>query len=274
MWREDGWEAQWRIGVITPHADVGPESELRAMAPSEIGIHAARVPLGVYRAPGGTMDPTIALKPVRAFAEAPELDTAVELLAAAPVHAIAYAFTSSAYVLGTAGEAAMLDRLRGRSGGIPIVATCAAAVEALRAMNVGRIALFDPPWFDVELNTLGRRYYESAEFEVVSSSPCDLPSGQALIQPADLYESIRAQVPDSAEALVLGGNGFRAVGVIDALETNTGKPVISPNQVLLWAALRSAGAPPSLVEGYGRVFSIGASKSNGSVRAMRPRDSA
>jgi maleate isomerase len=27
-WKRDGWEATVRIGVLTPHADVGPESEL------------------------------------------------------------------------------------------------------------------------------------------------------------------------------------------------------------------------------------------------------
>jgi maleate isomerase len=256
MWRPDGWEARWRIGVVAPHADVGPESEMQAMAPPDVGIHGARVPLGVYRASGAGMDPTISLEPVRAFAEAPELDEAVEQLAAAPIHAIAYAFTSSAYVIEESGEAAMLERLRGRSGGIPIVATCAAAVDALRAMLVQRIALFDPPWFDDNLNSLGRRYYESAGFEVVFSSPCDLPSGQALIQPGDLFDWIRTRVPDSADAVVLGGNGFRAVGIIEALEQDTGRPVLTPNQVLLWAALRAAGAPTSFIHCYGRVFSL------------------
>lgn len=120
MWRLDGWDARWRIGVITPHADVGPESEFRAMAPEEIGVHAARVPLGVYKRSRGEMGPTIGLEPVRAFAESPDLEEAVKLLAAAPLHVIAYAFTSSAYVLGAEGETAMVERLRARSGAVPV----------------------------------------------------------------------------------------------------------------------------------------------------------
>ena len=81
MWRADGWDARWRIGVLTPHADVGPESELRAMAPPDVGVHAARVPFGAMAA-GGAMDPTIPLAPVRGFAEPPHVDDAVALLAA------------------------------------------------------------------------------------------------------------------------------------------------------------------------------------------------
>jgi maleate isomerase len=92
----------------------------------------------------------------------------------------------------------------------------------------------------------------------VFSSPCDQPSGQALIQPGNLYGWIASRVPQPADAVVLGGNGFRAVGIIERLEADTGKPVVTPNQVPLWAALRAAGAPTSLVQGYGRVFSIDA----------------
>ena len=67
-WKRDGWEASVRIGVLTPHADVGPESELQAMAPPGVAIHATRVPFGAMAA-DGVMDPTIPLAPVRAFAE-------------------------------------------------------------------------------------------------------------------------------------------------------------------------------------------------------------
>src|SRR6185503_10570338 len=123
--------------------------------------------------------------PVREFAEPPHVDDAVDLLASAPLHAIAFGFTSSAYVIGRAGEAAMVERLAGGAHGIPVVAASAACVSGLNALGAQRIALFDPPWFDVELSRLGRAYYESAGFEVVYASPCQLPSDQWLIAPAD-----------------------------------------------------------------------------------------
>lgn len=100
MWQPDGWEVRTRIGVLTPHADVGPESEIRAMAPETVGVHAARVPFGAM-ATGGAMDPTIPLAPIAAFVEPPHIDDAVSLLAAAPLAVIGIGFTSSAYVTGT-----------------------------------------------------------------------------------------------------------------------------------------------------------------------------
>ncbi|GAA0303128.1 hypothetical protein GCM10010302_47050 [Streptomyces polychromogenes] len=253
MWQPDGWDVRVRLGVLTPHADVGPESELRAMAPAGVGLHYARVPFGGMGR-GGVMEATIPLAPVRAFAEPPQVDDAAALLAAAPVAAIAYAFTSSSYVIGARGEAYMLARLRERAGGLPVVATCAAAVEALRALGAGRIALVDPPWFDETLNELGRGYYEEAGFEVPYAAPCGLPGGQAQVSPQGLHDWVAGRVGDAAEAVVIGGNGFRAVGAIEALEATLGRPVLTANQVLLWSALRAAGAGTDGVEGYGRLF--------------------
>ena len=115
VWQPDGWSWRARIGILTPHADIGPESEFQAMAPDGISIHAARVPLGVYT-PGGTMDPTIAEGHVRAFADPPLIDDAAELLAAAPLHAIVFGFISSSYVRGAADDAALKRRLEERTG--------------------------------------------------------------------------------------------------------------------------------------------------------------
>jgi maleate isomerase len=124
MWQPDGW-AQTRIGVLTPHADVWPEAEFGAMATDGISIHAARVPFGAYKS-DGTMDRTIADDPVRAFADPPLVDDAAELLASAPLHAIAYGFTSSSYVRGAADDAKLKERLERRTRGIPVVISCAA----------------------------------------------------------------------------------------------------------------------------------------------------
>jgi len=252
-WKHDGWDAQVRLGVLVPHAAVGPEAELQAMAPPGVTIHGTRVPFGAM-SPGGVMDPTIAIAPVRAFAEPPFVDDAAALLAASPLQAIAFANTGACYAIGFEGEAAMIARLATRTRGIPVLSTARASVEALRVLGASRIAIVNPPWFDAELDDLGRRYYTSAGFDVAYSSPCGLPSDQMKITPGDLYEWVRGHVPADADAVVIGGNGLRAVGTIAALEEDLRRAVLTANQVLLWAALRVAGGDARSVMGYGRVF--------------------
>ena len=90
---------------------------------------------------GRSDGPTIADDPVRGFADPPLVDEAAELLASAPLHAIVYAFTSSSYVRGAADDTKLKKRLETRTRGIPVIITCAAAVTALTALGVKRLAL-------------------------------------------------------------------------------------------------------------------------------------
>jgi maleate isomerase len=253
MWQPDGW-APTRIGVLTPERDVCPEAEFRAMGGAAVSIHAARVRQKTYD-PSEGADRTIAHDRVRAFADPPQVDDAVEALAAAPLHAIAYCFTSSSYVRGAADDDALKLRLEIQTHGIPVVITAAAAVAALSVLGVQRFALFSPPWFSADLVQQGARYFVSQGFEVLQSSPIGLPSDPQAIRPSDLYEWIRMRVSDRAEAVLIGGNGLRAVGVINALEEALNRPVLTANQVAFWQALLLTGTDVSIVN-YGQILKV------------------
>ena len=237
MWTDNGngWRA--RIGVLTPHFDLVPEFELCAMAPDGVSIHAARVQFGVSAGSA-----VVGADAVRAFSEPPYVDDATALLAEAPIDAIIYGFTSSSYLFGADADAALKKRLEKRSGGIPIVVPCDAAVAALQFCGASRLALINPPWFLEETDVLGAKYFRAQGFDVVYHGPAELefgelPSGQLVIQSGPLFEWVRTHVPDNADAVYIGGNGFRAIGAINSLEVELGRPVLTANQVALWQAL-------------------------------------
>jgi maleate isomerase len=252
-WSEDGWAPSTRIGVLVPHADVGPESEFRAMLPAGIGLHASRIPFAAMRA-GGEMDPKIPHGPVVSFTDPPFADDAAELLAAAPLDAIGCAFTSSAYKLGPRGEAAFMARLERRTRGIPLVSTCAAAVTALRDLGAERLALVNPPWFDTELDTLGAEYFAAQGFRVVHHGAYEIDGGPRTVTPDGLASRLTELVAVSGpDAVFVAGNGLRAVGVIERVERDTGVLVLTANQVLLRQTLRAA-LIPARIPGYGRLL--------------------
>lgn len=239
-WQPDGIGSLARIGVLTPDFDPVPESEMWAMAPRGVSIHASRVTWKWNHDP-------------REFAEAPQLDNAVDQLVALKPRAIAYAFISSSYALGAEAEGAQRIRLEKRAGGVSVILTCIAATEALRTFGAQRIALIHPPWFREETNAKGREYFRSQGFEVVfcERSAPERPFTEVL--PSEVYEWVRANVPPKAHAVVIGGNGLRAVGTIQALEENLRRPVLTANQVVLWGALRAVGVS-SKPSRYGRLF--------------------
>ncbi len=178
------------------------------------------------------------------------------LLASIPVSVIVYAFTGSSYILGVGGDEALKARLEARAPGIPVVIAASACCLALRAVGARRMALIHPPWFSADLDRRGAEYFQSQQFEVVHHAPAPLRSDFGEVHPAQIYDWARRNVPSSAEAVVIGGNGLRAIGAIEALEADLGRPVLSANQVALWHALRLAGVHAP-VGYYGRLFAAG-----------------
>lgn len=252
MWRPDGAGWRARIGVLTPHLDPVPESEFQAIAPEGVSIHATRVPLGIV-GPNGQIIPQVGPDVAQAFAEPPHVDNAAALLAAASLHVIVYAFTSSSYILGPNADAALKARLEARTQGIPVVISTSAACLALRALGARRIALIHPPWFTAETDQLGVQYFQSQGFDVVHHGSAPLRSDYGEIHPGQLYDWVRKKVPPSAEAVFIGGGGLRAIGAIEALEADLRRPVLSANQVAFWQALRLAGVHAP-VGPYGQLF--------------------
>src|SRR5438477_10934766 len=66
-------------------------------------------------------------------------------------------------------------RIRARTRGIPVIVTCAAAVAAMAALSVKRIAVINPPWFSDEIDQKGADYFRRQGIEVVYSGPTGTP---------------------------------------------------------------------------------------------------
>ena len=179
-WQPDGLGYRARIGLLTPNDDAVPESEFWTLAPEGVSVHVARVLL---------VDP-------RTFADPPHPDDATALLAALPMQAIVFAFTTTSYILGQNGEQALKARLEQRSNGIPVLLPCPAAVTAFRTLGVRRIALMHPPWFADDEQPLGMAYFWNQGCEVVYANQLRL-RGLPVAQPTILSARLPSCIPRS-----------------------------------------------------------------------------
>jgi maleate isomerase len=68
-----------------------------------------------------------------------------------------------------------------------------------------------------------------------------------------LFVQIKAGCPADADGVLIAGTGFRCVAILDALERELKRPVLSANQASLWHCLRIAGVKAK-VQGYGSLF--------------------
>jgi maleate isomerase len=119
-----------------------------------------------------------------------------------------------------------------------------AATAGFRALEAERVALIHASFFTDDFDQKGVAYFQEHGFEVVHVNhrmpPIEVPhpnTGSAA-SPAEIYEWVRGHVPASAQAVFIGGNALRAIGVIAALEEDLRRPVLTANQVSLWYALR------------------------------------
>jgi maleate isomerase len=238
-----GWRA--RLGVLTHDDSAISESELWTMAPDGVSLHTSRV----------------FFSDLATFADPPGPERATDLLARLPLQAIIYAWTVGSYLLGTTGEQELVSRVEQHSNGIPVIMSAPAATAGLRALEAERIALIHAPFFTDDFDQKGVAYFQERGFQVVHVShlmpPVEVPHPNtgSVASPAEIYEWVRGHVPSSAQAVFLGGNALRAIGVIAALEEDLRRPVLTANQVSLWYALRVAGAQVH-VDTYGQLFKL------------------
>ncbi|HTH97485.1 MAG TPA: hypothetical protein VL574_08720, partial [Stellaceae bacterium] len=178
---------------------------------------------------------------------------------------------SSSSILGGLGwDEAIVERLAANlAAGTSVTTNGLDSLAALRASGVRRPFLVLPPWFNDDIVTAGVRYY--TERGVTPAGHLrydpgrkwrDLPPGELYpqgmgfeqeIEP--LYAQIRAACPATADGILIAGTGFRCVGILDALEQDLKRPVLSANQVSLWHCLRLAGVHTP-VQGYGSLLRL------------------
>lgn len=240
------------VGVVTPHMAAGPEVELPAMTSGRVVTVVCRTgsPPEASQAPLATV-PSAHLE-LRASTELAAIDRAAATFRGTMLDAVAHASTTSGYVIGHRAEAAAVGRLAQRFG-VPAVASCAAAVAALRAYGVGRVQLIHPPWFDDEFDELGEAYFRAQGFDAVVTKAVGLPGDPARVELHDVVEWVEHHLEDRAEAVFLAGNGFRAAGAVEELELRTDRLVLEANQALLWGILTATDAGWDIA-GQGRLL--------------------
>jgi len=239
-----------------------PEAEWWAMAPPHVSVHAARV-----TAP----TPWASWREDRSGVElADDVARGLRQFAAMRLSAVVVGHSSSSILGGKGWDEAVVQSLAaGLGAGVVATTNGLDSQAALRAAGVRRPFLVLPPWFNDATAAAGVRYY--AERGITPAGHLrydpgrkwrDLPPGELYPQGMGfeqevepLYAQIRAACPADADGVFIAGTGFRCVAILEALEQDLKRPVLSANQVSLWHCLRLAGMNAA-VPGYGSLLRL------------------
>jgi maleate isomerase len=151
---------------------------------------------------------------------------------------VIYACTSGSFVDGAAGEE-VLRRTMEDAGAPAARTTSGALIAALRVLGVSRLAIATPYVEPVTRRLVA--YLAEHGVSTVSSEGLGLLGNIWRVTYSQVVEIVRAADNPAAEALFISCTNVPTYDLIEPLEQALGKPVLTANQVTMWAALRAMG---------------------------------
>jgi maleate isomerase len=226
------WRA--RIGMIIPSTNAA-EPQVQMMSPDGVVFHTTRLAFA------GTSEENV----TRFIAQAGD---GAKLLADAGVDLVVLNCTAaSMFRPGIDAEA--IDVMT-KASGVKSTTVSRGVVDALRALDVRRVVLTSPYMTNERESNFLKHHQISVIDEVgLKLAPAEFPK----VEPGRWYRQVRDQADPEADAYFLSCTAVRTAEVIEPLERDLGRPVVTSNQAMVWHCLKELGVRVE-IKGYGRLF--------------------
>lgn len=225
-----------KLGIIVPSWNTVMEYEFQRMGGEGTSIHSQRI-----RHQADTERDLAWLS-----TQAP---AAAELVAHARPHAICHGCTGSGFLKTPDADRALGAALE-KATGIPTTTSSSAIVDALRALGARRVSVASP--YEDWLNAKLRVYLEAAGFEILALKGLGTQAHGSISTERVRALAMEVLRPET-EAIFISCSNFRTLDILEAVERESGRPVVTSNQAAMWGTLRRIG-DRRRVAGAGRLF--------------------
>lgn len=229
-----GWRA--RLGVLVPSSILPTEPEFMRIIPEGVSCHFHRIAFeggGIAR-----------LKKVEQG-----LEDATRMIMHVRPSAMAMTGTGVSFAGGYGYDQKMIQTMKNINGNLPTTTTSSSAIDALRRLGVNRISMAMPYIEEVALAAV--KFVEDSGIEVIKKKW--LGEDPAYVPREKVYRLAREVDTTESQAIFLPCTGWHTISVLEKLEVDLNKPVISSNQATIWNLLRLAGINDK-IQGYGQLL--------------------
>jgi maleate isomerase len=227
-----------RIGMMIPSVNFVADPQIQAMLPAGVQLHTTRMKLV------GSSDEEM-------HAMVKEVDQCAQLLADADPQRILFHCTAASTISVDMGPK-ICRRITDLTG-IPATDTAAAIVAAFQALGVRKIVMVTP--YPHNVNAHEVEYFGHFGIEVLREHGLGLFGGRefARIPPDEWYRLVMENRHEDADAYFISCAQVRAAEVIETLEGELKRPVVTSNNAVAWRCLRQSGIADQ-VSGFGRLL--------------------
>lgn len=228
-----------RIGLFVPSSNTTIEPEFYRVLPKHVTVHVARLYL--------TQIATDSIENV-----VRDIETQARNLASADVDVLVLGATAPSFLKGLGYDREVAHRIE-QASGKRATTTSTALIDALHHMGISRLALGAA--YDDRVNGIAKGFLEANGFEVVCARGLGLVDNLVVgrLEASSARDLAREIDRPEAQAIILACTNWKTMDVLEALEQELGKPVLSTTQVSLWAALRMIGETEA-INGYGQLL--------------------
>jgi maleate isomerase len=228
-----------RIGLIIPSSNCLAEAQFHKYAPRGVDVQVTRLRMtGKWHRP---------------FEEsADRIAEAAAALSDTNPGIIVFNCTANSMEGGLKGETQVREIVQ-KASACPAITTAQAIAEALRLLRMKKLVLISP--YIAATNRKEIQFLSEAGFEVIHDLGLGLGGGADYINvtPARWREIALQNTRPDADGYLLSCTNTTMIEVIEELERELKKPVVTSNQAALWAALSRLGVR-NQPEGVGQLF--------------------
>jgi len=238
-----GWRG--RIGLIVPSTNTTCEMEFHKLIPEGVSIHTSRCFLPEDKTPEDRIVSVIKMS--EGLLEAAKRVSSVE------PDIVVWACTVGSFIKGKGYDVDLIENIE-KAINVPVITTSTAVSKAIHKLRVKNIAMATP-YID-EINLKEKAFFEESipglrivnmkGLEIVNN----LPKGRLF--PESAYLAAKEVDIDSADSIFISCTNWRTLEIIDILEKDLKKPVMSSVQATIWLTFKKLGL--SNIEGYGELL--------------------
>ena len=234
-----------RLGILVPSGIIALEPEFALVIPEGVSCHYHR-----FKFQGGGRNEEI-LKDLQKAAE--YITEASELIADVRPSVIAMTGTGVSFIGGYGYDQMLIKKMRDVNGNLPTTTTSTSVIDAFHRLGIQKVSIAMP--YIEEVSRAAAKFVEDNGIQVLSAkwlnkSGFDIPmiSRETIINLA-----MEVNRPES-DAIFISCTNLHTFELIEELERDLKKPVITSNQATIWNMLRLAGVKDK-IEGYGQLLS-------------------